>query len=141
MDNPPNNERPLALALILCDQIITEAGTFKKSLIGAFNSVMAERLPVIYPHMAVYASLTNGQGNTDAKLRCVSMEAADGLERTLWEVNAPIAFANPNQVVELCFDLNRITFDTPGLHSLELYCADELLMERRFHVNIASPQK
>lgn len=134
MDNT-NTERPLALALILCDQIITDVGTFKKSLIGTFNSVMAERLPVIFPRMSVYAALTNGQGNTTAKLRCVSMDSPDGSERTLWEVAAPISFSNPNQVVEICFDLNRIAFDCPGLHSLELYCGDDLLMERRFHVN------
>lgn len=135
-----NNERPLALALILCDQIITDVGTYKKSLIGAFNSVMAEHLPVVFPRMAVYAALTNGQGETTAALRCVAMETHDGTDRTLWEVAAPICFNNPNQVVEICFDLNRITFELPGLHSLELYCMDDLLMERRFNVNVSPHQ-
>ena len=131
-----NNERPLALALILCDQIITDAATFKKSLIGTFNSVIAEHLPIVYPRMGVYAALTNGQGSTTATLRCVSMDSSDGEDTTLWEVAAPIAFNSPNQIVEICFDLNRITFDSPGLHSLELFCQDDLLMERRFHVNL-----
>ena len=131
-----NEERPLVLALVLCDQIITEQLTLKKSLIGAFNSVGFESLPAFYPRMCVYAALTNGQGQTVAMLRCVCMDTPDGIGRTLWEVNAPIAFDNPNQVVEMCFELNKIAFDVAGLHSFELSCGGELLLERRFHVNV-----
>ena len=130
-----NTERPLVLSLVLCDQIITEHLTLKKSLIGAFNSIGFEALPGVYPRMCVYAALTNGQGETTANLRCVFMDTDDSEGRTLWEVNAPIAFDNPNQVVEICFELNKIAFDSVGLHSFELSCGEELLMERRFHVH------
>ena len=131
-----SQERPLVLALVLCDQIITEHHSLKKSLIGAFNSIGFEALPASYPRMCVYAALTNGQGETVAMLRCVFMDTPDGAGRTLWEVNAPIAFDNPNQVVEICFELNKIEFDVSGLHSFELSCGGELLLERRFHVNV-----
>jgi len=134
-----NNERPLALALILCDQIITEQVTFKKSLIGTFNSIMVESLPVVYPRMAAYAALTNGQGEITAVFRCVFMDTPDGEGRAMWEIAAPIAFHNPNQVVEICFELNKIAFDAQGLYSFELSCGGELLMERRVHVSIRKP--
>ena len=130
-----NTERPLVLALVLCDQIITEHHSLKKALIGAFNSITFEGLPGVYPRMCVYAALTNDQGETAANLRCVFMDTPDAEGRTLWEVNAPIAFDNPNQVVEICFELNKIAFDSLGLHTFELSCGGELLMERRFHVN------
>jgi hypothetical protein len=40
------NEKPIGEALILCDQIITEAITNKKSLIGIFNFIAAPQFPL-----------------------------------------------------------------------------------------------
>ena len=131
-----STERPLVLALVLCDQIITEHGTMKKSLIGAFNSITVESLPHTYPRMCVYAALTNGQGQATAALRYVFMDTPDGGGRTIWNLNAPIGFDNPNQVVEICFELNQIAFEAAGLHAFELSCGGELLLERRFHVHL-----
>lgn len=134
-----STERPLVLALVLCDQIITEHQSMKKSLIGTFSSVTFGSLPAVYPRMFVYAALTNGQGKADAGLRCVFMDSPDGIGRPLWEVSAPIAFDNPNRVVEICFELNGIAFKSPGLHTFELSCANELLIERRFQVQVRPP--
>ena len=129
-------ERPIALALILCDQIITEHQTMKKSLIGTFNSITLATLPSAYATMCLYAALTNGMGKMDTRLRCVYMGDNITEERTLWEVKGPIEFANPNQVVEINFVLNGVVFQNAGLHTFEFYCNDDLLMERRFHVKL-----
>src|SRR5438046_3092720 len=70
-------EQPMAQALVICDQIIEEAGTHKKSLIGIFNSIFASTFPIQYSKMCVYASLTNGRGRVKMELRGVHVADED----------------------------------------------------------------
>ena len=66
-------KKPIAEALILCDEIITEAGTNKKSLIGTFNSIVSAEFPMQHAKICVYAAMTNGQGEMAGVLRCVAV--------------------------------------------------------------------
>ena len=44
-----------------------------------------------------------------------------------------------NMVAELVFNFIGLEFPTPGLYSIEFYCDDALILERRFHVMQAKP--
>jgi hypothetical protein len=120
----------MAQALIICDQMIEEAKTGKKSLIGIFNNIFSATFPAQHPKMCVYASLTNGRGPGSVELRCVNVETG----QTLFKFGGGIVFSDPNEVVEMNFNLNLVPLDAPGLHSLELWFEDELLLEKRFSV-------
>ncbi len=125
-----SNERPIAEALIICDEIINEAGTNKKSLIGTFNGIVSDHFPMQHPKICVYAAMTNGRGEMSGELRCLRVE--DQLE--IFKAAGAFQFADPNQVVEIGFNFRNIVFERPGLYTFELLAGDELLLEKRFHV-------
>ena len=127
-------EQPIAQALVICDQIIEEAGTQKKSLIGIFNNVYAATFPIQHPKMCVYASLTNGRGKMQIELRGVRVGDAGSEEKRILSLSGTIQFPDPNQVVEMVFNLNGVPFERAGLHTFELYCAGSFLLEKRFSV-------
>ena len=121
---------PLGLAIVVCDQIIEDKLTSKKSLIGIFNQITAANFPCTHPRVVVFVCLTEGHGGYSARLRIVH----DETDTVVADLNGPIRFPDANAVVELNFDLVGLTFPQPGLYSIEFYCDDALILERRFNV-------
>ena len=128
MDVPPPS--PSGLAIVICDQIIEDKLTGKKSLIGIFNQIAAAQFPCRHPRVCVFVSLTEGRGTNQVRLRVAHEETG----QTIAEVKGKIQFADIHAVAELNFDLQGLTFPQPGLYAIEFYCDDALVLERRFHL-------
>lgn len=124
------DEKPIGEAIVICDQIITEAGTNKKSLIGIFNGVASFAFPVQHPRLCVYCAMSNGRGSTTLDLRCIRVEDSAEIARISGSVNFP----DPTAVIELVFNIINIPFERPGLYTFETSCEGEYLMEKRFNV-------
>jgi len=58
----PALETPMGLALVVCDTIIEDKLTGKKTLVGLFDRLQTSRLPCVHPAMTVFVSLTGGRG-------------------------------------------------------------------------------
>lgn len=124
------SEQPMAQALLVCDHIIVEQGTNKKSLIGIFNTIASANFPMTHTRMSVFASLTNGRGSLPAMLRFVRVSD----EKEIFSHKGQVEFPDPNQVIELVFNLVNTPFEEPGLYTFELLCDGDLLLEKRFNV-------
>jgi hypothetical protein len=127
---------PTGLAIVVCDQIIEDKFTNKKSLIGIFNNIGSANFPCRHPQIMVFVSLTEGHGNYRARVRIANETTGESVA----EANIAIQFPDIHSVLELNFNLVGIQFPTPGLYSIEFYCDDALVLERRFHVSQVKPQ-
>lgn len=119
---------PEVLAMILCDQIITDVVTNKKSLIGLFDQVEIATLPCILHELHVYLSLTDGHGRLAIALSCVASNNGDELFRG----EADVEFFNPLQVVELQFIFPNARFPRAGEYRFQLSALGQVLRERKF---------
>jgi hypothetical protein len=126
---------PTGMAIVICDQIIEDKLTGKKSLIGIFNQIATQNFPCRHPQVCVFVSLTEGRGQCAARLRIVHDES----DHVVGEVNGNIQFPDVHTVVELNFNLVGLVFPNPGMYSIEFYCDDALVLERRFHVTHVKP--
>ena len=124
------NEKPLGLAMILCDQIITEAASQKKTLVGIFNRIVSDEFPFLMTNMAVFVSLTNGRGVIQSKLICRHEDA----DEPVFGAIGTIEFPNPMEVIEIGFKLRNVPIPDPGTYCLEFFCDDIPVLERRFVV-------
>ena len=122
--------KPLGVALMICDQVITEAGTNKKSLIGVFNNISARQFPCRHSRLCIFVSITGGHGTAKTEVRCVDEQTG----KSLFGAEGEVSFANPNHVVEAVFEFNNVMFPSPGLHCIEVLSNDELVLQRRFIV-------
>jgi hypothetical protein len=129
------NPTPSGLAIIVCDQIIEDKATSKKSLIGIFNNIASPEFPCRHPQLSVFVSLTEGRGTYQARARIVNEETQEAVT----EVTGQIQLPDVNMVAELVFNFIGLEFPAPGLYSIEFYCDDVLILERRFHVMQAKP--
>ncbi|MCF6312286.1 MAG: hypothetical protein L3J39_07520 [Verrucomicrobiales bacterium] len=128
------NEAPIGIALILCDSIITDAKTGKNSLIGLFNNINCNSLPSLHARFCIFAQLTNGRGKQSIDIRCQSLQA----EEVVFQTGGEIEFVNPNQVIEIQFELLNLTFPHAGMYTVELEADGMLVIESRF--NVTTPQ-
>jgi hypothetical protein len=122
---------PEVLAMILCDQVITDVETNKKSLIGLFDQVETLTLPCVIHELHVYLSLTDGHGALSVVLGCVTADEGEELLRGETEV----AFDDPLGVVELHFAFRNAQFPRAGEYRFQFSAAGRVLRERRFFVS------
>ena len=106
----------MGLAFLLCDTIIEDRNTGKKSLIGLFSQIQAPKIPCIHQSMMLLVSLTSGQGRYPCEVVC---EHPD-LPRPVFHVECSLKFENPFQVVDLVYQLKAVRFPLPGKYWLKV---------------------
>lgn len=127
---------PTLVSLLLCDQVIDDRLTNKKSAIGLFNTVVVADVPARFAQMTVMATLTEITARTTVELRFVRDADNHVLMATHGAVDAP----DPLAIVELIFSLHGISLPTLGQYALELYAHGEFLGRRRFQVLKSPPE-
>ena len=125
-DAPP----PVLLAILICDTVIDDKVTSKKSLIGIFNQVSAHEFPVRVQTLHLFVSLTDGRGEVQGQVRVVRSDTDEALA----DMGGPIEFPHPRAVVEIDFGLHNLLFPEPGEYGFQFLCNGELLAERKFNV-------
>jgi hypothetical protein len=116
--------------MILCDQVITDVESNKKSLIGIFDQVEAVALPCVVHELHVYLSLTDGHGTLATAIACVTVDEGEELFRG----EAEVEFASPLETVELHFVFPHARFPRTGEYRFQFSAGDQILVERRFFV-------
>ena len=126
VETPP----PRALAFIICDSVIDDKATHKKSLIGLFNNIYANKFPATHSSLNVFLSLTGGHGDYQCSLVC----GKDDESMRLVQIDGTLKFNNPLAVVEVKFEIRGIVFPEDGTYRFDFLCADVPIVSRKFNV-------
>jgi hypothetical protein len=126
-----NKPVPDVLAMLVCDQIITDRMTGKQSLIGMFSKVHAPGFPAAHPNLCVFVALTDGHGKTDLTIRIVD---ANDERPPIVQGKGAVEFKNPRAIANLALQFHGLTFPQPGEYRVQLYCHDQLLREARLQL-------
>jgi hypothetical protein len=108
--------------MLICDQIITEQVTNKKSLIGVFDKFFSSNFPALLPRIAVYVKLADAAGDYWFNLRIVNLKD----ESPLAEVRLQAQVPGNEQYTELALNMS---FRVPeqGKYEFQLYADDYYL--------------
>jgi hypothetical protein len=123
--------KPVPLVMAICDTIIDDRITGKKSLIGIFNNITAIDFPCRHQALYVYCVLTEGIGQYDGSLKCTHMQSG----KPIITLNGPMQFNNPLATVELIFEIKNMTFEQEGTYLLELFCDNQPVTSRKISVS------
>ncbi len=122
---------PTALAFIICDSIIEDKATNKKSLVGLFNSIATKTFPCIHSVIHVFVGLTGGHGRYQSALSCVK---DDDESVKILDLQGLIKFSDPLEIVEVNFEIRDVRFPEAGIYRFELSCNDIPVISRKFQV-------
>lgn len=125
----------IPLSMIICDTVIEDRKTGKKTLVGLFNKINARNVPVTITSFNVYIALTEGNGIYESKLKCLKDE------KHVLEIEGPVDFHSPRQIVEMNYTLRNIVFPEYGEYRIELLCNDTLVISRKFNISPITNQK
>jgi hypothetical protein len=114
---------PSVVAMLVCDQIINEEGTNKKSLIGVFETVNAVAFPLLIARLAVYVKLVDALGSYSFKVRLVNLR--DESLVVQFDIQANISDASHHS--ELALNMGNVPIPEPGRYEFQLYHEDIFL--------------
>jgi len=124
---------PTLLALLICDQVIVDAVTGKKNIIGVFDKVMSLQFPV-QQQLSVYMRLSGAEGNYDLKMRFVDLKDESV------QVELQIGVAIPGQLDVADFGTSfPIPLNAPGHYELQILANDIYLGRARLRAEIFTP--
>jgi hypothetical protein len=119
--------RPVSLAMLLCDYVIEDKQTNKKSLIGLFSNISAKKFPASHYRMNVFVVLCDGHGEYRGELRCVNADNDEEIST----MKGPVVFPDPNAVLEFNFEMFGVSFPQPGDYIMQFLCDDEIVVQRK----------
>jgi len=134
----PNLPKPDVLAMLVCDQIITDRLTGKQSLIGMFSRIHAMGFPATHPQLCVFVALTDGHGKTDLSIRVVDTNDA---RPAIVEGKGSVSFKDPRTIANLFLQFHGLVFPKPGEYRVQLYSDGQLLREARLELIQLAPPK
>lgn len=120
----------IPLGMTICDMVIQDIKTKKKSLIGIFSQINAVKAPIQHPKLSVFIALTEGNGKYACDLKCIR----DDDNVLVMNAQGAIEFHDPQQVLELVFDLNGPVFPSFGHYRFEFLAEGESVISRKFNV-------
>lgn len=120
----------IPLGMIICDTVIQDVKTKKKSLIGIFSQINAAKAPIQHPKLSVFVALTEGNGSYSCELQCIR----DDDNKVIMKAHGSIKFHDPQQVLELVFDLNGPVFPIFGHYRFEFFAEGTPVISRKFNV-------
>jgi len=128
---------PIVLSLIICDQVIVDAKTGRPTIVNAMQTVNTTRYPARLPRLTFFFELTGGHGEVGVKVALIDIQQED---RPLVEAKGVVRFQNPKQVVWNSLQ-GSVVFPHPGEYRVQLYGANQLLLERWILCKQIEPQR
>ena len=132
-----NLSKPMGIAMIVCDEIIEDRHTGKKTLVGLFSRIHAKKFPAVHPKMNLFISFDNAKGHYHSAIRIIREKTSE----IIAEAKGEIRVKSPVDVTEMNITFLSLKFPNPGVYNIEFYCEDELVLQRRFVIENMPEQK
>lgn len=124
-------EKPLCVALIICNEVIEDKRSGNKTLVGLFNGIMTAQVPATHPRMFVMASLTSGTGEWPFSFH---IQSPGG--REIFRMQDTARFTDPLVSHDLVVELRNLPLEEEGVYFVDLLLGGEPIANRRFTVQV-----
>jgi hypothetical protein len=123
-------QRPSALGLFLCDQVIFDRDTNRPTPVGIFSTLRCDRFPSAAHSFDVFAALTDGQGQVTLEITVTRLDT----DQEASVIRREFDFPDPLAVLNLRFRVRTLSFPVPGVYLFELLADGEVICHRRLTV-------
>ncbi|MCC8985871.1 MAG: hypothetical protein LM513_04685 [Nitrospira sp.] len=128
MTNSPN---PSIQAFLVCDSVIEDSLTKKKSLIGIFTHLQAVTFPFQHHQVGLYFCLTDAEGTYHLEIDLVYVNT----DQLVCRASLPdIAIQDRLQIADFGINLPALLFPAPGRYEFRLRMNGRVIAQKDFHV-------
>ena len=123
--------KPSVQAFLVCDQVIEDSLTKKKSLIGLFTHLQAGAFPFQHNQMGLYFCLADAEGTYHFDIDLVYLNT----EQLVCRATLPnISIADRLQISDFGINIPSLVFPAPGRYEFRLRMEGHLIAQKDFHV-------
>ena len=130
MKNKTASDKPVCVAIIICNEVIEDKRSSNKTLVSLFNSIAVSALPAMHPRLFLMASLTNLGEDEPISF---SVKSPSGKEIMHMDGSAS-SDGDRLGSIDLVVEVLGLTVGEMGVHSVDVLSGDTLLGSRRFSV-------
>ena len=113
---------PSVLSILVCDQVIIDETTRKKTLVGIFDAIFGTDTPVVQP-VGFYARLTDLEGEYKFRIRIVELGDEDEVFTGVVDTTA-INCSDRLAIIEIALNLPHVPFPNFGRYEFQLFSND-----------------
>ncbi len=130
---------PKTNAMLICDYVITEQGSNKKSLIGVFENINAGKFPCVHHGLCVYVKMTEGMGTYRFTLELVDLKN----DKVIGKGALPreVTIKSPLTAHELVFNLKGLKFAHAGEYEFRMFANEKIFGQKSFLVSERQKKK
>jgi len=122
---------PLVLAMLVCDDVYTDANTRKMSVMGLHGTIVVSKSSPIAERMTIFVCLTECPSSYSVKVRIIDVNEKYG---PIGEMVERLDSPDPRAVMQGFYRFDKIIFDQEGEYRGQLVIYNELMLERRLAV-------
>jgi hypothetical protein len=121
------NIPPIPMAFLICDQVITDETSKKKTLVGVFDHIMVKQFPARHGPVSLYARLFDSEGTHECKVEYLRMDT----QEILGNATGQIQVNSRNKSFEFALNLPAIEIPEPGEYEFQLFLDNRLIHRAR----------
>jgi hypothetical protein len=114
-------QRPNAVGLVLCEDVIVEEGSRSMSLIKSLSRLEIAQFPSGPRPFTVFAILTDGLGEVALSLKIARLDTFE----EIYSRTTAIAFTNPLSEIRMFRRVASCSFPVPGRYQISLMVGQE----------------
>lgn len=127
--------KPTVQAFLVCDQVIEDSLTKKKSLIGIFTHLQTAVFPFQHQQMGLYFCLTDAEGLYHFDIELIYLNS----EQLICRATLPNIEINDRlQISDFGINIPLLIFPAPGRYEFRLRMDGHLIAQKDFNVMQAS---
>ncbi|WP_447969097.1 DUF6941 family protein [Nitrospira sp. M1] len=123
--------KPSVQAFLVCDTIIIDSLTGKKSIIGAFTHLWAKTFPCQHPQMGVYFCLNDAEGEYQFEIALIYLDKNQTVGKGAL---SPIEIKNRLETHDFGLNISALIFPGPGRYEFQLHANGQFITKKDFFV-------
>ena len=129
--------RPNSNAFLVCDHIITEVGTNKRTIVGVFEVIFAQEFPHTHG-IGLYYKFTDASGDYVFRFDLVDLDQ----NKVIGSIPTnKLTVQDPLQAYELVIAQIGTSFPHPGRYEFQVYANDQICGQKTLTVIQPQPQQ
>jgi hypothetical protein len=121
------NQKPVAIGLLLCEQVIIEEKTRNVTPVNCFSQRMVDGFPSEPFPFVAFAILTDGVGEVRLEMAVQRLDTLD----EVYQRTVTARFPHPLREVRCVFRVRNCSFPVSGAYQVMILADDELLAQKR----------
>ena len=127
----PTPPTPVLVAFLVCDTVIQDSSSGKKTLVGVFSNIMAAQFPASHSSPWLFVKLMECEGTYDVKIQYARVAT----QEVLLEVTANLESTDRHEDTEIIVQLPTLNIPDAGQYEFRLWLNNHFIGNVRMNVH------